>query len=1275
MLGVAALICLVCSTRAIAQNYVVEQSNYSEVVVTFNAAEPVVKEATVAGTAFNTIVMDGYMSMSQVGKPALPAMVKLVELPLGTGLSYEVENAEYEILDGAMLGLTRQVMPAQPSRSKSDRSAVVLIQDNQTYRTNALFGADLVSVNEIGVARDRNLAEVTFCPVRWNPVTNQVEVCKHATVHIRKTNVDRQATERMKQLHHSGAFSTIASTINVLPAPKDVSMCAPLRYTIIAHSSFEGKFDNFVAWKKRQGFMVDVAYTSDANVGTTTTSIAAYLKSQYTNATADMPAPTYVLFIGDVAQIPAFTGRADNGHITDLYYMTWTDGDNIPDCYYGRFSAQNLDQLTPQIDKTLFYEQYSFTDPSYLGKAVLIAGVDGGYSSDNGYRYADPAMDYVAKTYVNAANGYTNVYYYKNNTSFAPNGVTVTGSSQASNTASVLRSLYNTGAGWINYSAHGDVQEWSNPNFDNSDANAMTNAGKYPVMIGNCCLSGKFNESECLGEALLRKANAGAIAYYGGTNYTYWSEDFYWSVGVRSNISNTCDPNYDAQHLGMYDRLFHTHSEPFSDWYITAGSIPMAGNLAVQSSTSSLKQYYWEVYHLMGDPSLLPWLGEADDMSVTCTPGTLMVGSSSATVQCVPYAYVALTNCNGNLVAAAFANASGQATLSFSSLNAPGTYELAVTAQGYKPYFQTMNVVAADGPYVMASALVPHGNGTVCAGDTISFDITLENVGREAAESYTIELRTNGSHLFVQQGGLQQMNAHIDADGTLELAAYAPSVVWNSVPDQTITDIEVQVRWGNLSTQYSSAHFPVTINAPKVVVADYATTGIVQPGSSFSIQSVNRNSGHAAMDNAVATLVSPDPELTVQNATVNLGLLLPGATANAQYALALSNNVPENCVLPLYQTISNGVISYRDTLYVALGTGAMEDFESGTLTNMSWQSADDYGWEITTDSVYAGAYCARSKTYSTSSWGSNTGNSKTSTMKITWTSTVDDSISFFRRVSSEQDYDKFTFAIDGVTKETLSGVGGGWGRSAFYVPAGTHTFSFSYSKDYSVRRGADCAWVDNITFPLNGTARHYIADSVCRGEEYAFNNQTINTANLAAGTYYYSDSVDNHIYFLMLTVNEAPQVSIMSDVDQIRAGESVLLTASGADRYMWSNGVDVPSWRAYPTETTTYGVTGWIGGCSASASKTITVSGSVSIAQIESARVRIYPNPASNSFVVQAEGMRRISLLNVLGQHIMEINATQSVQTINVSTLPKGVYMVRIEMTNGGMSTKKVVLK
>ena len=274
-------------------------------------------------------------------------------------------------------------------------------------------------------------------------------------------------------------------------------------------------------------------------------------------------------------------------------------------------------------------------------------------------------MDYAATHYINSSRGFTQVRYFKNNTTVIPTAPGVTMGSSASSNSATVRGFYNQGAGWINYSAHGSATSWGTPNFTTTHIASMTNNQKFGLMIGNCCLTNKFETTTCFGEALLRKDNyCGAVGYIGGSNSTYWGEDFYWAVGLRSSISASMSMAYNSANLGAYDRLCHTHGEPYSQWALTQGAVMMVGNLAVESSTSSRKLYYWEIYHLMGDPSVMTYLTQASVMPVTA-PSVLAIGATTLSVSAVPYAYVALTDTlTRTLVASAFADNTGNAVLS-----------------------------------------------------------------------------------------------------------------------------------------------------------------------------------------------------------------------------------------------------------------------------------------------------------------------------------------------------------------------------------------------------------------------------------------------------------------------------------------------------------------------------------------------------------------------------------------------------------------------------------
>jgi len=661
------------------------------------------------GQKYAALNLEGYTLGGEVGAPALPVMSRYIATPFCSGIEVSVANAVYDTFQLSEANF--RFYPMQPARSKSD-SVHRTAFDRERYAADAPYGMPLATVQPLGIERDRNLARLSFAPVTVNPVSGQVIVCRSADITVSYIAPDVQRSLDHYALHHTPAFVSTA-TLNA-PFAKATVMKAPLRMLIVA-GDINGirqshSLHRFVEWKRSQGMLVDVLYTSDLS-SNTTSAIATAIKQYNIEATAENPAPTYLILIGDHAQLPAFDCQLSyenqiaygwsglNDHVSDHYYTTWTD-DNIRDCYLGRFSVTDTNQLNNIINKTLLYEKYEFADDSYLARAVLIAGVDNGRNTDrddNAWRCADPTMDYVARYYINAANGYSDVTYYKNNTAFAPAGVTVTGSSQDGGTSAILRALYDEGIGWINYSAHGFERGWGSPQFYNNEVNQMTNNGKPSFMIGNCCLSNHFNTNACFGETLLRKGgNAGAIGYIGGTNSTFWDQDFYFSVGVRNNISNTMNASYDAANLGSYDRLFHSHGESFSSHAITAGAIVHAGLMAVNShSTNTLErdmiEYYWEIYELMGDPSLMPWLGTASQLTATAT-----VSDSVLTVETDPYAYVAVVDQDLTLVAAAFAGPVGRATMELPAGRDLANATISITAQNRNPFSMPFSSASVD---------------------------------------------------------------------------------------------------------------------------------------------------------------------------------------------------------------------------------------------------------------------------------------------------------------------------------------------------------------------------------------------------------------------------------------------------------------------------------------------------------------------------------------------------------------------------------------------------
>lgn len=1219
---------------------------------TFTTPEYSVAANVVGTDTFSVIRMEGASHNLDFGKPDIPQICQLVEIPLCGEVSVRILSERHETLTAEQAKIKHRLMPAQMDRSKSEKGQPALRIDSRQYASNELYGQPVVRVEKVGVARDRNLARLVYSPVQYNPVTGQTVLYTEVSVELQYKQVDVAATARMKQLHHSPAFGNTA-VASVMDDGKSVRTAAPLHYLIVSHSSFRGELDSFIEWKKRQGFLVTVAYTDDEGVGTTNTAIASFIKGFYDNATTELPAPTYLLLVGDHEQIPAFNARCTSpasDHITDLYYTTWTSGDNIPDCYWGRFSAQNASQLRPQIQKSLLYEKYNFEDPGYLAKAILISGVDQGYSGDNAYRYSDPTMDYVAKTYVNADNGFTDVKYYKNNTSFAPAGVTVTGACGTSANASAIRNLYSQGYGWINYSAHGDWNKWHQPEMTVSQVASMNNEGKPSIMIGNCCLTNKFENTTCFGESLLRRGNnAGAVAYIGGTNSTYWNCDFYWAVGVRGNISNTMNTSYDNSHMGVYDRLFHTHSEPYTTWYNTMGAMNYAGNMEVENGYSYYALYYWEIYELMGDPSLIPWLSLPADMTVTANP-VINLGVASYNVTAVPRAYVALTDEHHNLVTAAYANyASGEASLSIPQDITPGSYELAVWAQGYKPYFQNVTVAAINGPYLMVTSIEPH-NGALVAGQTNTLDIKIANMGNADATASSIFISTDNNIVSLVP------STHVPsiaAGDTVTLTDVCPVYVNEHCADGVSIMVSTAIEYyGNRVEQRKS----LTVAAPALAIADLQAPDQLTDGGLLSISFTLQNQGSAPTGDLTLSLVNDHGIMATAASSYHVGSLQQGASSPVMFIGTLANSLP-TAAIPFRLYATDGDNSQLvTTLYLRKGINNIETFESNDFSNFDWQQATN-PWTITTSEKYEGTHSARSK--------NGLSSNGTSSMSISWTSATNDSISFYYKVSSEANYDFFNFYIDGSSVLQASGEGV-WTRAAFAVPAGTHTFKFSYTKDYSTTGGSDCVWIDNVSFPYNGDRCNFIADTVCVGSDYTFHGHAMPTDQ--AGVYHYRDTLNNEISLVALYVMEAPQVTITSE-HSVEAGGYGVLHAHGAQHYLWSTGDTTATIVINPSDSATYTVTGFRGGCSSVATYGLTLA----IDPVQPASsVSVYPNPASDRITVAAPHIQRIDIIDIMGKTILSQPANADLQTISLQNLRKGLYFIQVKTPDSTVTHKFV---
>ena len=137
-----------------------------------------------------------------------------------------------------------------------------------------------------------------------------------------------------------------------------------------------------------------------------------------------------------------------------------------------------------------------------------------------------------------------------------------------------------------------------------------------------------------------------------------------------------------------------------------------------------------------------------------------------------------------------------------------------------------------------------------------------------------------------------------------------------------------------------------------------------------------------------------------------------------------------------------------------------EGFEWGRVPPY-WRNSGN-NWEVVdstnASNVRTGSFAAKVKDRLTDSASASLG------LQI---ATGAGDVSFSIKTSTEADYDKLVFYIDGVEQANYSG-DNDWADSiSFPVTAGVHSFEWIYQKDGGTSFGEDTVWIDDILLPID----------------------------------------------------------------------------------------------------------------------------------------------------------------------------------------------------------------
>ncbi len=855
---------------------------------------------------FAVLKIGDYGYTTEIGRPALPAITKLIEVPAGASVKVDILDRK----EGSMF-ITTRIKPVQPSIPKIPDPDVKFQIDEDFYATNAFYPERFVVVKEAGILRGHRLVSVTIYPISYNPATGEIRYTHALDIRLTFEGGNIGETRNRIYHHYTPAFERkIRKTVlnyGIFEGGKP-ALTLPVDYLFIVPDNWADDIAPLVDLKKFQGYRTIVATLSQT--GSTTDDIKNYIQQIYDDPTRNL---TFVQLVGDVEQIPNWTGQASGNPATDLYYTTLEGDDYFPDVYIGRLSVQNETQLATVVQKITRYEMVDnwANGTDWAGWAYFMASNDGSF-----HQVAESTHVYSMRIVERHGMQTDSLWYYYNS-------------------GTPVAQALNSGRSLAIYSGHGGVTGWAGPPFNNSDVYNLQNVDMLAHVESYACVTGSYTENECFMEAWLRAPN-GAITSMGSSVTSYWDED-------------------DILQRRIFDEWFD------STYYWVAGNIVEGKiELYVHYNGGGRTQRYFEMYNLFGDPSTdiftLPPV-----TPVVNAPGAIPIAPSQVPVYVerngspMELALVTFIQ-NDSIIGQGYTDQTGYAYVQVSPIGG-GPVEVHVIGHNLIPY-STSIVAISEGAYVGfvrdSIANDPNGNGTLDAGEQADLYVLAKNFGNAAASAVYGILTTADSFVSVINDSVMFGDMG-SGDSVWSPSAFVVSASLNT-PDQHNALFTIEFHDANDSVWTSN--FSVTVNAPLVHYYSYTVVdtvggngnGVAEPGETVLVYVTLENIGHTPLLNVSGVISSTNNYVRIIDSTANFGTIQPGDVAQSSSPFEIF--VTDSCPAPSFPMINlnitgDGGFAFADSFKLIVGrVGLFYDVEGDTT---GWEHGGDNDlWHVST---------------------------------------------------------------------------------------------------------------------------------------------------------------------------------------------------------------------------------------------------------------------------------------------------------------------------------------
>src|SRR5262245_3761041 len=652
------------------------------------------------------------------GRPCLPLVAERIDLPAGMRVrSISVKQAKLEPL--APSGKVRRV-PALPTDVDAlGRPRVA----PGPAEAPALDEPTIADLGYQGAMRGKRLAWLLVRPVRWSPASGALQQVTDLDVQVElepDLTSEVVTRERVVPDWEEGAAAITATIPKRAPQPFKPTQLpsvlgSPVAYVIVTSDALVPQFQRLADWKTQAGIPAVVRSMTTIRQEYPGTDDADRVRRFIRDAYSSW-GTKWVLLGGDTPIIPTRTAwtkfytsgiGADtlNDIPTDLYFScldgNWNaDGDSLdgegeiigggntiivdncdllPEVWVGRAPVSTVAEAQLFVDKVFQYSRTPVGD--YEKNVLFMAEVmdpeswhPGDFIYLDGAALVEECLPYVKS---NLSMRYGRLYENYLEPSYEPGALQLLRRAALDSLRAGYNMAIHCGHGFRNVMSLGDSS------IGNADAMALTNGNRLTNFYAVDCTSNAI-DFPCLGEALMKASNGGAVSNVGSTRLDF--------------------PSTGRAYQREFFKLV------FQDSVSAVGEAQGRQKLPFVPNSKNNNSQRWTqmTLLLLGDPEMHLWTGKPRTLQVTkaaSMPASDTTFAVHVTIGGVPLYGARVTAYKaGDDYASALTDGAGNVTLDFRPDGA-GTFTLTVTGYDCVPYQASVPITSASVALLVEGAI------------------------------------------------------------------------------------------------------------------------------------------------------------------------------------------------------------------------------------------------------------------------------------------------------------------------------------------------------------------------------------------------------------------------------------------------------------------------------------------------------------------------------------------------------------------------------------------